>query len=116
MSDNKEDMGSNSKDSTLSQFPLRFSLFPNVPPPWCKLFPCFPTSKFTLTTETLPNDHCQELQLTWAAPGGVSTVVLDCVKQAGWELVKVDNAYMYMEILSQPNHNLNLTQLQLELG
>ena len=68
------------EQQTTSMFPLRYSLFPNVPP---------------YIRTLLPDQHYdpplpQELmKMTWAAPSGISPVVEENVKHAGLTLAQV---------------------------
>ena len=68
------------EQQTTSMFPLRYSLFPNVPP---------------YIRTLLPDQHYdpplpQELmKMTWAAPSGISPVVEESVKHAGLTLAQV---------------------------
>jgi len=67
-------------DSDLSRFPLRFSLFSNVPP----------YIRFLLPDQEYEPPLPEELQyLTWIAPGCVSPIVSECVKKAGFSIVEV---------------------------
>merc|ERR1711892_354304 len=64
----------------MDRFPLRPSLFPNVPP----------YIRFLLPGQEYEPPLPDELQhLTWNAPGAVSPIVLDCVTHAGFDILDV---------------------------
>ena len=82
----------------MDRFPLRPSLFPNVPPYIRFLLPdqqYDPPLPMVGTPIYLINKNIntifQEMkeQLTWNAPGGVSPVLSNCVVQAGFHVVDV---------------------------
>merc|ERR1711892_266507 len=64
----------------MDRFPLRPSLFPNVPP----------YIRFLLPGQEYEPPLPDELQhLTWNAPGAVSPIVSDCVTHAGFDILDV---------------------------
>eukprot|EP00091_Calanus_sinicus_P004049 TRINITY_DN14246_c0_g1_i1.p1 TRINITY_DN14246_c0_g1~~TRINITY_DN14246_c0_g1_i1.p1 ORF type:complete len:112 (-),score=34.10 TRINITY_DN14246_c0_g1_i1:295-630(-) len=89
------------KDKTVGIFPLRYSLFPNVPP---------------YIRTLLPDQHYdpplpQELmKMTWAAPSGISPVVEESVKHAGLTLTQGQAAKQDSPYISSVWETLPITE------
>jgi len=73
--DVREENGEGEKDRT----PLRLSLFPNIPP----------FVRFLVPGQSYIPELPKELrQLTWVAPAGISPIVIESVKEAGFQLLE----------------------------